>query len=108
MKPSAIALLCALIGASAGAARAESATDPAEAGQRVFVEQCSLCHATNDSVLFGPGLQGVMKQKELVTTGKPPTPANVKSLILQGQGRMPRIPLDDARLDLLIAYLKTL
>jgi mono/diheme cytochrome c family protein len=100
----AIALVCALTGAAAGVARAADV----EAGQHVFVEQCSLCHATNDTVLFGPGLQGVMKRKALVSTGKPPTPANVKSLILEGQGRMPRIPLDDAQLDLLIAYLKTL
>jgi mono/diheme cytochrome c family protein len=100
--------VCALVAAGAGAARATGPNGANEAGQRVFVEQCSLCHATSDTVLFGPGLQGVMKRKELTTTGKPPTPSNLKSLILQGQGRMPRIPLEDAQLDLLISYLKTL
>ena len=78
----------------------------AAAAEAVYVEQCSVCHVVGSDA-FGPDLTGIMK-KPTLSSGQPLTDENLRRLILDGLGSMPRIPLDDRQLQLLVAYLETL
>jgi cytochrome c2 len=88
----------------------------AKAGQKVFDENCTLCHyADQTKNKIGPGLKGIMKNKELPFSHKPATVANVREQIEKGnpQGKpMPMPPfagkLSAKDMSNLIAYLKTL
>lgn len=58
-------------GATEGAAAAAAAdgipTDPAiiEAGQTLFKNNCTMCHAASGEVLVGPGLQNIHERRDL-------------------------------------------
>jgi mono/diheme cytochrome c family protein len=94
-------------GASAGA------TGEAAAGKALFVKNCALCHNADSAVKkIGPGLKGLLKNKELPASHKPATEANVRAQIENGNAAkgMPAFgaKLPKAEIDSLIAYLKTL
>jgi cytochrome c2 len=88
----------------------------AKAGQEVFQQNCAMCHFANQAKnKIGPGLKGILKNKELPFSHKPATVANVRDQIEKGnpEGKpMPMPPfgskLSKADMSNLIAYLKTL
>jgi mono/diheme cytochrome c family protein len=88
----------------------------ARAGQKIFEQQCTMCHYSDQTKnKIGPGLKGVMKNKQLPFSHKPATVANVREQIEKGdpQGKpMPMPPfagkLSAKDMSSLIAYLKTL
>lgn len=87
----------------------------AKAGQKVFEQQCTMCHFADQARnKIGPGLKGILKNKELPFSHKPATTANVREQIEKGnpQGKpMPMPPfggkLSDKDMSNLIAYLRT-
>jgi mono/diheme cytochrome c family protein len=88
----------------------------AKAGQKIFEQQCTMCHyADQTKNKIGPGMKGVMKNKELPSSHKPATVANVREQIEKGNPKgkpMPMPPFADKLsakdMSNLIAYLKTL
>ena len=88
----------------------------AKAGQQIFGEQCALCHYADQAKnKIGPGLKGVLKNKQLPFSHKPATVANVREQIEKGNPKgkpMPMPPfagkLSAKEMSNLIAYLKTL
>ena len=95
-----------------GAVMPESKGDAA-AGKALFVKNCALCHNADSTVKkIGPGLKGVLKNKELPATHRPATEANVREQVEKGNAAkgMPAFgaKLSKAEIDGLIAYLKTL
>lgn len=98
-------------------AKGKTALSPAaKAGKKVFDQNCTLCHIANQTTTkIGPGLKGVLKNKELPYSHRPATVANVIKQIKNGnpQGKpMPMPPfankLSKTQINDLIAYLKTL
>jgi len=91
----------------------------AKAGQALFTQKCSACHALApfDTRIVGPGLKGVLhdpKHPNLVD-GDPATPANVASILQKGYtgsiGAMPNATangLSDKDIANLVAFLDTL
>jgi cytochrome c2 len=90
---------------------ANEGSGDAEAGGRVFAKFCSGCHY-NDSTdkKIGPGLAGLLARDTIVASGKPMTPGNVRSQIVEPAGSMPSFKayLNDEQLDDLLAFLETL
>ncbi|HEY1646513.1 MAG TPA: cytochrome c [Terracidiphilus sp.] len=82
---------------------------PQEArGAAVFQQQCARCHTpTTTHGLRGPGLQALTKLRAM-PSGAPPTDERLTEVILHGRQMMPATPLDDQRLQDLLAYLHTL
>ena len=88
----------------------------AKAGQKVFQENCVMCHyADQAKTKIGPGMKGILKNKELPYSHKSATVANVREQIENGnpQGKpMPMPPfgskLSKSDMSNLIVYLKTL
>jgi mono/diheme cytochrome c family protein len=85
----------------------------AAASKELFQKNCALCHyADQAGKKIGPGLKGVLKNKELPASHKPATEANVRTQIGKGSlaKGMPAFgaQLAKAEIDSLIAYLKTL
>ena len=75
-------------------------------GEQVFINNCSGCHSVAPGrTLVGPSLAGEMKG---ASPGK--ADARVRTIILNGKGKMPpqRAQLSDKDLNSLIAYLRTL
>jgi mono/diheme cytochrome c family protein len=112
-----LALVLVLPAATIGWAESKTVLSPeAKAGQKVFDENCALCHnADQTKNKIGPGMKGIMKNKELPFSHKPATVANVREQIEKGnpQGKpMPMPPfaskLSKTDMNNLIAYLKTL
>ena len=112
-----LALAAVLPTASLGRAKSKTALSPAaKAGQKVFEQQCAMCHyADQTKKKIGPGLKGVLKSKELPYSHKPATVANVREQIENGDPKgkpMPMPPfgkkLSKKQMTDLIAYLKTL
>ena len=112
-----LALVLVLPAATISWAKSKTELSPAaKAGQKVFDQNCTMCHyADQTKNKIGPGLKGVMKNKELPYSHRPATEANVREQIEKGnpQGKpMPMPPfggkLSGTELSNLIAYLKTL
>jgi mono/diheme cytochrome c family protein len=82
---------------------------PQEArGAAVFHAKCARCHyPTTTAGLHGPGLQALTKLPSM-PSGAPPTNERLTATILEGHGTMPAIPMSDADLRDLLAYLHTL
>jgi mono/diheme cytochrome c family protein len=88
----------------------------AKAGQKIFEQQCALCHYADQAKnKIGPGLKGILKNKELPFSHKSATEANVREQILKGnpQGKPMPMPPFEGKLSAkdmssLIAYMKTL
>ncbi|MGO9436684.1 MAG: c-type cytochrome [Terracidiphilus sp.] len=82
---------------------------PEEArGAQVYQKNCARCHyPTTTAGLHGPGLQAITKVKAM-PSGAPPTDERLTAVILRGRGEMPATRLDDAELQDLLAYLRTL
>ena len=85
----------------------------AAAGQALFVKNCTICHyADKTDKKIGPGLKGLLKNKELPANHKPVTEASVRAQIESGDPAkgMPAFgtKFSKAEIDGLIAYLKTL
>jgi mono/diheme cytochrome c family protein len=100
-----ILLLCAGITISARSPQQDSAASATKNGERIFKDSCASCHNAHSSdLLIGVGLKGYYK-----THQPPPTDATVRKIIHDGKGTMPAFGnLEDAEIDNLIAYLKTL
>ena len=113
-----LALALALPAATVSWAKGKKAvlTGPAKAGQKLFDENCTMCHFADQTTnKIGPGLKGLFKNKELPYSHRPTTVANVQEQIEKGnpQGKPMPMPgfankLSKADIDNLIAYLKTL
>ncbi len=93
-----------LTGRFAGAQEGAAASHAA-AGEHLFKQNCSACHSTEpDKKIVGPSLHAEMK-------GAAPkkTPAQVKTIIMNGNATMPAFKtlLMPADIENLIAYLKT-
>lgn len=111
------ALVLTVAATTTGWAKEKPALSPAaKAGQKVFEQQCALCHYADQAKnKIGPGLKGILKNKELPFSHKAATVANVREQIEKGdpQGKpMPMPPfagkLSAKDMSNLIAYLKTL
>jgi cytochrome c2 len=112
-----LALAAALPAATISRAKDKATlSSEAKAGQKIFDQNCTLCHyADQTKNKIGPGLKGIMKNKELPYSHKPATVANVREQIEKGnsQGKpMPMPPfgskLSETDMSNLIAYLQTL
>ena len=76
------------------------------AGEEVFTQRCYACHSVlQDQVRFGPSLYHLMK-----TPHPRKTPAEVRTILRQGKGKMPSFKdiLTPEDSDNLLAYLHTL
>jgi mono/diheme cytochrome c family protein len=77
-------------------------------GSRVFQAYCARCHyPTTTKGLRGPGLQALTKLKAM-PSGSPPSDERILQTIHHGRGLMQPVPVDDADLSDLLAYLHTL
>lgn len=76
-----------------------------EAGQQVFEQNCSSCHALTDETRVGPGLAGLFDLQEL-PNGEAMNEENLRVWIRNGGGAMPGIPLNDDDMDAVIAFLR--
>ena len=76
-----------------------------EAGRAVFEQHCVLCHNLTAEVKVGPGLAGLFELDQL-PSGEPFSEDNLKLWIRSGGGAMPGVPLDDADMEALIAFLQ--
>lgn len=103
--------------ATVGWAGSKTTLSPAaKAGKKLFNQNCGTCHFANETGRkVGPGLKGILKNKELPYSHKPATVANVRETIEKGisQGRpipMPAVGANFSKTEMnnLIAYLKTL
>jgi mono/diheme cytochrome c family protein len=113
-----ILLLAAVLpAATVGWAKSKAALSPAaKAGQKIYEQQCTMCHYADQAKnKIGPGLKGVLKNKELPFSHKPATVASVREQIEKGNPKgkpMPMPPFADKLsakdMSNLIAYLKTL
>lgn len=94
----------------------EALSPAAQAGKKVFDQNCSLCHLPNQTEnKIGPGLKGLFKMKELPYSHKPVTESNVQEQIEKGNAEGKPMPmpafeskLSKADISNVIAYLKTL
>ena len=113
-----LALSLALPAATVSWAEGKKAelTGPAKAGQKLFDENCAVCHFADQTAnKIGPGMKGILKNKELPYSHRPATAANVQGQIEKGNpdGKPMPMPAFGTRLSKtdinnLIAYLKTL
>jgi mono/diheme cytochrome c family protein len=93
-------------------AAGEASTGDAAAGKALFQKNCTLCHyADKADKKIGPGLKGLLVNKELPASHHPATEANVRTQIETGNATkgMPAFgaKLSKTEIDGLIAYLKT-
>ena len=81
-----------------------------ESGKELFGANCAACHYTDrPDTKVGPGLKGLFKNPKLPRSGRPANDENVRSTIVNGQGKMPPFKhLGDSKIDALIDYLKSL
>ena len=107
----------ALTVASAGSV--DLSTGKAPAGQALFAQKCSACHALGPytQVVVGPGLKGVLHDPSHPTlvNGQPATPENVAKILQSGftgsMGTMPNASvnqLSNQNIADLVAYLDSL
>ncbi|MGC2400670.1 MAG: cytochrome c [Acidobacteriaceae bacterium] len=85
-------------------------TPQEQAGRRIFVRHCSVCHyANSEAGLNGPGLQGLFR-KPYLPSGMVANDERVTAVILRGRSMMPGLgdTLSDPQLKNLLAYLHTL
>lgn len=111
------ALALALPASTVCRAQGKAELSPAaKAGQKIFDQQCALCHfADQTKNKIGPGMKGILKNKQLPFSYKPATVATVREQIEKGnpQGKPMPMPsfagkLSAKEMNSLIAYLKTL
>jgi cytochrome c len=80
-------------------------------GKAVFQEKCALCHnAESADKKIGPGMKGFYERGTFTGDGSKVTDESVKKFIEAGKGMMPpfKDTLEPAKLDDVIAYVKTL
>ncbi len=76
------------------------------AGEQIFVQKCFQCHSVvQDQVRLGPSLYSEMKRSPHKKTA-----AQVRSLMIDGKGKMPPFKdvLSKEDMDNLIAYIRAL
>jgi mono/diheme cytochrome c family protein len=81
------------------------AQDLVDQGAPLFEANCSVCHNLTDETKVGPGLAGLFNLPDL-PNGQPTTDENLKEWIRNGGGAMPGIPLADADLVAIVAFLR--
>ncbi len=79
-------------------------------GRALFEAKCSFCHYVDrEESKLGPGLEGVLKNANLPSSGRPANPDNIRSQIESPAGQMPSFAsLSDREVADILAYLKTL
>ncbi|MBI5664657.1 MAG: cytochrome c [Nitrospirae bacterium] len=79
-------------------------------GEVIFKSKCSFCHDTKSTeTIVGPGLKGILKNRELPFSRKPATPDNLRNQLVKPFGRMPSFDyLTKEEMDDVIAFLSTL
>lgn len=108
--------LAVFSGAGAKTASAAAPKGSAADGEKVFKENCNMCHYPDKAeVKFGPGLKGLFKNKELPASHRPVTESNVRAQIMKGSPDAKPMPmpafkdkLKAQQVESLIQYLKTL
>jgi cytochrome c2 len=75
-------------------------------GQQVFETSCAVCHNLTDAPKVGPGLAGLFAEQAELPNGQSFTEENLRAWITNGGGAMPGIPLGQAEMDNLIAFLQ--
>jgi mono/diheme cytochrome c family protein len=106
-------VLLALAGCSAERRKsdAELGLTPTQAlGRHVFDANCARCHEPYSSHgLHGPSLRNLYK-KQWLPSGMPANDDRITEVIERGKAKMPAFggTLNDAQVDALLAYLKTL
>ena len=89
----------------------EKSQAAAAEGEALFKKHCNMCHFPDKAdKKLGPGMKGILKNKELPQSHKPATEANVREQIEKGSKAMPAFgkKLSSAEIDSLMEYLKTL
>jgi cytochrome c len=81
------------------------ARDLVDQGASLFEANCSVCHNLTDETKVGPGLAGLFNRPDL-PNGQPISDENLTEWIRSGGGAMPGIPLADADLLGIVAFLK--
>ncbi len=81
-----------------------------QSGKDLFVANCSGCHFVDrKDTKVGPGLLGLFKNPKLPQSGRPTSEENVRTVIVNGQGKMPPFKhLEESKVKALIDYLKSL
>lgn len=79
-------------------------------GKNLFDSKCSFCHvAYSSEVLVGPGLKGILKNKELPISRRPATPENVINQLKKPYSSMPSFSyLTDEEASDIVSFLNTL
>jgi mono/diheme cytochrome c family protein len=107
----AAALLCATLSGCKSLPQSKPAaafTLEEARGAEAFQYYCARCHYPNSTKgLKGPGLQAITKLKAM-PSGAPPSDERITQTILHGHGMMQPVPVQDADLQDLLAYLHTL
>ncbi len=82
----------------------------AASGKALFTASCSGCHYTDrKDTKVGPGLQGLFENQKLPKSGRPTNAENVRTTIVNGQGKMPPFKhLKDEEINAIVDYLKSL
>ncbi|UCF79246.1 MAG: cytochrome c [Candidatus Eiseniibacteriota bacterium] len=82
-----------------------------EKGAELFSHNCSFCHdADSEEAKLGPGLKGLLERENLPFSGKPATPENVRTQLVNPARNMPSFAstLSDEDVGHLLAFLGTL
>ena len=112
-----VALVSVLSAATISCAKGKAELSPAaKAGQKLFDDNCAMCHyADQTNTKIGPGLKGILKNKELPFSHKPATVTNVREQIEKGNPDAKPMPMPPfgskfsaKQLANLMAYLQTL
>jgi len=92
-----IALIAVLLSplTACGSSATEGLTGDPAAGANVYAANCASCHGVNGEGGTGPALAGEAEET-----------AELEDIILNGEGEMPAIPLEDQELADVIAYLQ--
>jgi mono/diheme cytochrome c family protein len=102
----------AVPGYSGAAEKITAKTDTASIGRgkNLFDSKCIFCHnAYSTNTIVGPGLKGVLNNKELPISRKPATPENVADQLREPFSSMPSFSyLTDKEVSDIISFLNTL
>ncbi len=111
-----VVVLALTIAATVSSAKDKPLSDSAKAGEKIFQQNCALCHNANSAAnKVGPGMKGLFERKDLPSSHKPVTVENVREQINKGAPNGKPLPmpafankLSKTQMDQLIEYLKSL
>lgn len=84
--------------------------DTISRGKKLFDAKCAFCHDTHsNTTVVGPGLKGVLKNKNLPISKRPATPENIRKQLRDPFNKMPPFSnLTEEDVGDIIAFLNTL